>query len=302
MTDAYDPKLRALAAAAAPRGDRPRRCARRSTPGWPGPAYETPAEVRLLRTLGAGLVGMSTVHEVIAARHAGLAVLGLSLVANLAAGVSPGRCATRTSPARRPPAPTRSGASSPRWSRGLGRALRRARRPAAAAALLAAARVFRRARPRPVLEVHASAPPCSTSAGASTSAATSRTPPTASPSAPSATPSPRRWRPAPPHPRRGRGQRRAARPPPLRRLPPGARRARRRRHGDPARRPDGRGRAGDPGRAAAARVSLVELRQARSLDDHDADLALAPQHGQPDVVRMVLEQQIDARRRRPPGR
>jgi purine-nucleoside phosphorylase len=55
-----------------------------------GPAYETPAEVRLLRTLGAGLVGMSTVHEVIAARHAGLAVLGLSLVANPAAGVSPG--------------------------------------------------------------------------------------------------------------------------------------------------------------------------------------------------------------------
>ena len=58
--------------------------------GMAGPAYETPAEVRLLRTLGAGLVGMSTVHEVIAARHAGLAVLGLSLVANLAAGVNPG--------------------------------------------------------------------------------------------------------------------------------------------------------------------------------------------------------------------
>ena len=47
-----------------------------------GPAYETPAEVRMLRTLGAGLVGMSTVHEVITARHAGLSVLGLSLVAN----------------------------------------------------------------------------------------------------------------------------------------------------------------------------------------------------------------------------
>ena len=58
--------------------------------GMPGPAYETPAEVRLLRTLGAGLVGMSTVHEVITARHAGLAVLGLSLVANAAAGVAPG--------------------------------------------------------------------------------------------------------------------------------------------------------------------------------------------------------------------
>ena len=89
MTDAYDPKLRALAMAAAPKAiGRPLREAIYA--GMAGPAYETPAEVRLLRTLGAGLVGMSTVHEVIAARHAGLAVLGLSLVANLAAGVSPG--------------------------------------------------------------------------------------------------------------------------------------------------------------------------------------------------------------------
>jgi purine-nucleoside phosphorylase len=53
----------------------------------PGPSYETPAEVRMLRILGADLVGMSTVHEVIAARHAGLAVLGLSMVANPAAGI-----------------------------------------------------------------------------------------------------------------------------------------------------------------------------------------------------------------------
>jgi purine-nucleoside phosphorylase len=89
MTEAYDPKLRALAAAAAPQAlGRPLREAIYA--GMAGPAYETPAEVRLLRTLGAGLVGMSTVHEVIAARHAGLAVLGLSLVANPAAGVSPG--------------------------------------------------------------------------------------------------------------------------------------------------------------------------------------------------------------------
>jgi purine-nucleoside phosphorylase len=89
MTDAYDPKLRALAQAAAPQAiGRPLREAIYA--GMAGPAYETPAEVRLLRTLGAGLVGMSTVHEVIAARHAGLSVLGLSLVANLAAGVSPG--------------------------------------------------------------------------------------------------------------------------------------------------------------------------------------------------------------------
>src|SRR5438105_4243911 len=57
--------------------------------GLPGPSYETPAEVRMLRTLGAGLVGMSTIHEVIAGRHSGLRVLGLSLVANLAAGVKP---------------------------------------------------------------------------------------------------------------------------------------------------------------------------------------------------------------------
>jgi purine-nucleoside phosphorylase len=89
MTDAYDSRLRALALAAAPATlGRPLREAIYA--GMAGPAYETPAEVRLLRTLGAGLVGMSTVHEVITARHAGLSVLGLSLVANPAAGVSPG--------------------------------------------------------------------------------------------------------------------------------------------------------------------------------------------------------------------
>ena len=53
-----------------------------------GPSYETPAEIRAFRTLGATLVGMSTVHEVIIARHMGMQVLGLSLVTNLAAGVS----------------------------------------------------------------------------------------------------------------------------------------------------------------------------------------------------------------------
>jgi len=55
----------------------------------PGPSYETPAEIRMLRTLGADLVGMSTVPEAIVARHGGLSILGLACVANWAAGLSP---------------------------------------------------------------------------------------------------------------------------------------------------------------------------------------------------------------------
>jgi purine-nucleoside phosphorylase len=87
MTDAYSPALRELAQAAA-RQVFGKPLSEAIYAGMAGPAYETPAEVRLLRTLGAGLVGMSTVLEVIAARHAGLSVLGLSLVSNHAAGVT----------------------------------------------------------------------------------------------------------------------------------------------------------------------------------------------------------------------
>jgi purine-nucleoside phosphorylase len=86
MTDTYTPALRQIAADAA-RATFGEPLREAIYAGLPGPSYETPAEVRMLRTLGAGLVGMSTIHEVIAGRHSGLKVLGLSLVANLAAGV-----------------------------------------------------------------------------------------------------------------------------------------------------------------------------------------------------------------------
>lgn len=87
MTDAYDPGLRRLAHSAAESVGQTLR--EGVYAGLLGPSYETPAEIRMLRSMGADLVGMSTVTEVIAARHMGAKVLGLSCVTNLAAGVSP---------------------------------------------------------------------------------------------------------------------------------------------------------------------------------------------------------------------
>jgi purine-nucleoside phosphorylase len=83
LTDLYSARLRRLARAADPS------LAEGVYAGLPGPHYETPAEVTMLRRLGADLVGMSTVLEAIAARHLGAEVLGLSLVTNLAAGLAP---------------------------------------------------------------------------------------------------------------------------------------------------------------------------------------------------------------------
>ena len=82
LVDAYSADLRSLAREIDPS------LAEGVYAGLPGPHYETPAEIRMLRTLGADLVGMSTVHETIAARAAGARVLGISLVTNAAAGVT----------------------------------------------------------------------------------------------------------------------------------------------------------------------------------------------------------------------
>ncbi len=85
MTEAYSKRLRALAAeAAAAEGIDLVEGVYLATPG---PSFETPAEIRAFRIMGATLVGMSTVPETIAARHMGIEVLGISCVTNLAAGL-----------------------------------------------------------------------------------------------------------------------------------------------------------------------------------------------------------------------
>jgi purine-nucleoside phosphorylase len=82
LSDAYSSRLRELARSVEPS------LAEGVYAALPGPHYETPAEIRMLSALGADLVGMSTVWETIAARHLGAEVLALSLVTNLAAGLS----------------------------------------------------------------------------------------------------------------------------------------------------------------------------------------------------------------------
>jgi purine-nucleoside phosphorylase len=89
LTEAYDPELRAAAREAAARlgievGEG-------VYGAWLGPQFETPAEIRFMRAIGADLAGMSTVPEVIAARHLGLRCLGISVVTNMAAGVEAGK-------------------------------------------------------------------------------------------------------------------------------------------------------------------------------------------------------------------
>ena len=83
LTDLYSPRLRDVARSIDSSLDEG------VYAQFTGPHYETPAEVRMAKTLGADLVGMSTALEAIAARHAGLEVLGISLVTNPAAGISP---------------------------------------------------------------------------------------------------------------------------------------------------------------------------------------------------------------------
>lgn len=88
MTDAWDPELRArLKAAASVSGID---LAEGVYAAWLGPSFETPAEVRMLKLLGADSVGMSTVPECIIARHCGLRVAGCAVITNYGVGLAPG--------------------------------------------------------------------------------------------------------------------------------------------------------------------------------------------------------------------
>jgi purine-nucleoside phosphorylase len=82
VTHLYSPRLRALAQSVSTE-----RLPEGIYAAMPGPSYETPAEIRMLRTLGANVVGMSLVHEAIAAGHAGMEILAISVVSNPAAGL-----------------------------------------------------------------------------------------------------------------------------------------------------------------------------------------------------------------------
>jgi purine-nucleoside phosphorylase len=86
MTHAYDPEFRRFAAQAAK--DQKMQLHEGVYLAIAGPNYETPAEIHAFRALGADLVGMSTVPEVLAARHSGMRVLGISCVTNMAAGIT----------------------------------------------------------------------------------------------------------------------------------------------------------------------------------------------------------------------
>jgi purine-nucleoside phosphorylase len=87
MSEAYSRKLRATALAAA--AEQGLSLKEGVYVGLAGPSYETPAEIRMCRALGADAVGMSTVPEVIVASHMGIAVLGISCITNMAAGILP---------------------------------------------------------------------------------------------------------------------------------------------------------------------------------------------------------------------
>ena len=87
MTEVYSPRLRGIADQAS--RDRGVPVQHGVYIAVPGPSYETPAEIRAFRTLGADAVGMSTVPEAIAARHMGVEVLGISCITNMAAGMLP---------------------------------------------------------------------------------------------------------------------------------------------------------------------------------------------------------------------